>query len=282
MKKILIIVTIGVCLLACKKQTQQPIVKLTKNDEVVMDIADVAYQKGDWAMAKKLYLKAQQVDPKNPLIQYRLANIYYKSEELKKANKLLNNLVETSPKDYKPLRLQGNIYLQQGDIDHAMNNYFKVLSLKPDDGKTLSNLGYALDVSRQHDLAMRCYKKAQANMDGENIALENNLAISKAISGEMPEALSILNRLARKNTAHHDVIVANQEQISYYQKKIDKTRANDFSERQQLKMQLEQHLLPMKNNNALSTQQLEQSLALCGKKQAPQLAANKKNKLSKG
>jgi Flp pilus assembly protein TadD len=91
----------------------------------------------------------------------------------------------------------GRALLSAGDMPGATETLSRAIELNPRDAQSLSALGAALDQQTKHGDAREKYQAALA-ISPDNISIMNNLAMSYALQGKLPEAESTLRDAMEK------------------------------------------------------------------------------------
>ena len=109
------------------------------------------------------------------------------------ATKLLKDGLDQYP-DRIDLRAElGKAQIAMGEASNAVETLAEVTEASPSDWRSLSALGIAYDLLENYSEAQASYWTA-LEVSPKNIAVLNNLALSKALSGELAEGISILEQ----------------------------------------------------------------------------------------
>ena len=103
-----------------------------------------AYEKGDYDQALKKFTDGQLKDPENPEILYDIGNSYYKKGDFDAAGQHYSQALPKAPAELKPKLLYnlGNSAFRQGQLQKAMQNYEAALKLTPRDQQARENLAF--------------------------------------------------------------------------------------------------------------------------------------------
>lgn len=109
------------------------------------------------------------------------------------ATKLLKEALDQYP-DRIDLRAElGKAQIAMGEASNAVETLAGVTEASPSDWRSLSALGIAYDLLENYSQAQASYWAA-LEVSPKNIAVLNNLALSKALAGELAEGISILEQ----------------------------------------------------------------------------------------
>lgn len=89
----------------------------------------------------------------------------------------------------------GAVYLTINQPENAISSFDRALCINPRYAKALNGMGIALDMIGDHRGAQANYQAAM-ELDPANVSYESNFALSLALSGNAPQAVHILERLA--------------------------------------------------------------------------------------
>ena len=102
--------------------------------------ADLLLQ-GDLSQAKKLLLKAIQVDEKNSKAYLLLGVTYTSENDYEKAEEQYEEALKFDPENLKTLTFLSDLFILQGQLDEAAQTYEKILKIRKDDPQIYINLG---------------------------------------------------------------------------------------------------------------------------------------------
>lgn len=113
----------------------------------IFDMLGMSYLKlGKKELAEKYFNKALEIEPRNPIILYRLASIFYQKKDLKKA--FYNDLMSISfskPDLYKQYFLMGLIQKEEGKQKEAIISFEKSYQNNRANHKSLYELAITSD-----------------------------------------------------------------------------------------------------------------------------------------
>jgi len=103
-----------------------------------------AYQQEAYDQAVDKFLQGQLDDPDNPQVLYNLGNAYYKKGDFAAAR---NHYAQALSKAGEGLKAQllynlGNSAFRQGELEEAVKNYKSALQLAPEDSQAKENLAF--------------------------------------------------------------------------------------------------------------------------------------------
>jgi len=112
------------------------------SDKYYVSLARECKDKGDRRQAIKYYEVALKVNPDNIQANYDLGIEYYCLREYEKARDIFERLSIQFPNDYSVVLIEARVYQGLGSIYKAIENYKKVIQLKPDCKMAYKELGY--------------------------------------------------------------------------------------------------------------------------------------------
>ncbi len=154
-----------------------------------LPLGESQYKSGDFKGAIDIYMRALQLDPKNPIISYRLGYAYTQSGMLEEAEKHLQQALATEP-DFSPaLAALGYVYRRRGEkmdegiervtiLNKAEYNLVRALTLSPKlvdaDGESWwGSLGGLYRRREQIDQAIYAYSQASEVTPNSSYAYSN-------------------------------------------------------------------------------------------------------------
>ena len=108
------------------------------------------------------YLKAQQLEPQNPVLSERLAQAYMSLGEMPQAKQAAREALSLDPRRPAALRLLASIAMNERDYPAALESLNKMLALRPNDAWTRVQLGIAYAQTEQPERALDCLQAALA------------------------------------------------------------------------------------------------------------------------
>ncbi len=189
----------------------------------ILQAAVARHRAGDFALAESLYRRAQQGDPRNPIVLGLFGALAIQTGRLQMAVDLLqsaiaedprvsdyhNNLAEAyrglgrfdvaiahyrtaltlSPRDAEARINLGNALQQAGQVETAIAEFRQVIAERPDLPEAHNNLGNALHALARHEEAAENLSRAVA-LRPDYIEAHHNLAIVRIDQGRADEAAS--------------------------------------------------------------------------------------------
>ncbi|HET7151965.1 MAG TPA: tetratricopeptide repeat protein [Candidatus Acidoferrum sp.] len=118
--------------------------------------------KQDARAATSEYLKARQLEPRNPVLSERLAQAYMSLGEMPQAKQAASEALSLDPRRPAALRLLASIAMNERDYPAALESLNKMLALRPNDAWTRVQLGIAYAQTEQPQRALDCLHTALA------------------------------------------------------------------------------------------------------------------------
>ena len=88
---------------------------------------------GNWTQVEKAYLEILEIDPQNPLVDYRMGLLYYGREDYLTAEKYFKKVINFYPFDYDGTLMMAWTELKLGKSREAKVLFQKVLLINPGD-----------------------------------------------------------------------------------------------------------------------------------------------------
>jgi tetratricopeptide (TPR) repeat protein len=154
--------------------------------------------KQDAQAATGEYLKARQLQPRNPVLSERLAQAYMSLGEMPQAKQAASEALSLDPRRPAALRLLASIAMNERDYPAALESLNKMLPLRPNDAWIRVQLGIAYAQTEQPQRALDCLRTAlAAGYPDERGALHGMLA-------------GVLRKLGREQEAQTAAAEANR------------------------------------------------------------------------
>lgn len=259
MNKKIGVVLVSFCLLAACVKTEK---SASHPKNLISQLAEISYEKGDYASAEKFYRQASKTYPEDLSLKHRLAQSYAKQGKRLEAIKAYQQVIDKDPKASLALRHQANLYLSAGRVDDSARNYSKALRLDAKDIKSLNNLGLLLGMTSNPELALRCYKRKSRS--SSSISLRNNFAMTQAILGNTGAALRTLAAIDTKDKQIAETLDYNRKIIGTYHRKLADLNPSDEKKRKKLLQQLAKNLGTPVGKYRLSPGSLDEVSRVCG------------------
>jgi tetratricopeptide (TPR) repeat protein len=185
------------------KVVLEPAISMAGNADLSEDIlaAEELFEAGDFAAALPLYVKAQEDNPTISAISYRIADCMIGTDDYAGALELMKPILEENPNSRTALRLVGDAAFKSGDYQAAFDAYDVMAELAETDAGAWANLGEICFMVDQYPRAVVAFGKA-IEFNPEFYDGYVKLAVVMQVTGDMPGALAVLNKL--KETAPED------------------------------------------------------------------------------
>jgi len=117
------------------------------------------FEKENYTLAKDYFIRALELDEKNPGAHFGLANCLYAAKDLAGAAEEYRATLETDPANIRALNNLGGLLLQKGDAAGALKYFRKVVELAPDAvPEVYINEGIACEKTGDRAGAVRSYE----------------------------------------------------------------------------------------------------------------------------
>ena len=161
----------------------------------LMRIGEAARGGGDLVNALGVYRRASERDPLNPAPLVAAGDVLLEMGSANEAIMSYNNALLRGSDNLPALLGLTKAYLKTGKPALAMEPLSKAYALNPDDPKVLLLLGVTKDLSGEHQEAQAWYRRGLEFAPGDS-ALTVDLALSLALSGDYPGAITVLQPIA--------------------------------------------------------------------------------------
>jgi tetratricopeptide (TPR) repeat protein len=166
------------------------------NADKLTTLGTIYGQHGDLQAALKPLLRAAEIEPQAPQMQYNLALTYFQLNQFENARKPLEPAIKRWP-DLFPLNsLYGAVLMKLGDLDAAYTALQHARWLNPDDGPTLQmlyattyDLGQRDQHARRYSEALRYFAEAAA-LRPDQAAPHKRMAETYTLTGRAVDAKS--------------------------------------------------------------------------------------------
>ncbi|MBI5456149.1 tetratricopeptide repeat protein [Candidatus Kaiserbacteria bacterium] len=180
-------------------------VEIDKNDYQNWLTLAILYQQlagagisGAYEQAKNAFAKAQEENPTNPLLAFRLAQLEAVEGNREVALKNLNDAVTMKPDFAAAYFLASQLFAQGSQLQEAIQSAATAAQLVPDDPLAWYNLGTMLYAAGRYPESASAFAQAVSlNNDYSNALFMQALALNQSGDGE--HALSLLMRVAELN-----------------------------------------------------------------------------------
>jgi Flp pilus assembly protein TadD len=163
--------------------------------DALMRIGAAARNGGDLPNAVGVYRRASGLDPLNPAPLVAAGDVLLEMGSVNEAIVAYNNALLRGGENPPALLGLAKAYLKSGKPALALEPLSKAYALNPGDPKVLLLLGVTKDLSGEHQEAQAWYRRGLELAPGDS-ALTVDLALSLALSGDYPRAITMLQPIA--------------------------------------------------------------------------------------
>ena len=178
-----------VALAACQDPTATYVNRSV--DTSLLQAATHSEESGGWLAAVATYRPLYERRPDDPVAAAGLIRALRNTGQLTEALRIANEAEPKFPQDARVIGELGKAQLASRDIPGALKTLQKAASLPNADWTIYSAIGIAHDLAGQNEAAQRAYAKA-LEMSPNNPTVQNNLALSLALSGNIDRAIANL------------------------------------------------------------------------------------------
>lgn len=176
-------------LAACQDPTTNAVNRSV--DTSLLQAATQAEQSGGWLAAVATYRSLYERRPDDAAAAAGLVRALRNSGQLAEALRIANEAAPKFPQDARVQGELGKALLASRDVPGALKTLQAASGLENADWTIHSAIGVAHDLAGQHDSAQQAYARALA-MSPDNPTVQNNLALSLALSGNIDGAIAKL------------------------------------------------------------------------------------------
>jgi len=167
------------------------------NTDALLQLGDIARDRGDYAAAQDLYERVLSLQPKSGAVANRIAYLAIQTGQYDEAFALLAQFPDVSKDAGYYLNLA--IYFSRtGQLDRAAAMYRHVLDLEPHNPVAWTNLGNVYRRSARPAPAEACYARA-LSLEPNYYLAHYNLALLQAERGQLDLARDSLNTVLAVN-----------------------------------------------------------------------------------
>ena len=171
------------------------------------DLGENFLARNENSKALEQFLKAEEIYPEDPYLQYDLALTYDRKGLLDKAEHHLKEAIALKPDYSDAYNYLGVIYFRQGKVNQAITAYNKALEnllyTKPQDAHYHLGIAY---------MSLKEYQKAKAHLE-EAIRLVPDFVAAYTILGEVYEGLG---QYSKARYSYEKALKINPEYIDAY------------------------------------------------------------------
>jgi Flp pilus assembly protein TadD len=176
-------------LAACQDPTTSYVNKSV--DTSLLQAAAHAEETGGWLAAVASYRSLHERRPEDPVAAAGLIRALRNAGHLPEALRVANEAASKFPKDASVVGERGKVLLATHDVPGALKVLQEAAGLPGADWTIHSAMGVAHDLAGQHDAAQHAYDRA-LELSPDNLAVQNNLALSLALAGDIDAAIAKL------------------------------------------------------------------------------------------
>lgn len=138
-----------------------------------------------------LFVKASQLDPKNPTILYNLGGVYLSQGNIPKALEAINRCVALRPEDLSILHRLGEVHFAAENFADAAEVFERIAEKDSHFNEVLFHLGTVYAMQQRWDDAEKVLRRA-VKISPDQSSLETNLANVLIMKKQYAEAAKIL------------------------------------------------------------------------------------------
>ncbi|MGC8976530.1 MAG: tetratricopeptide repeat protein [Candidatus Ratteibacteria bacterium] len=175
-----------------------------ENYEAYTELGELYYLKGEFEKSKKFLKRSMELNQEYPKTYYILSKIYIIENNVEKLNECVDKLSQLVPDDFYPYYLKGMICKLIGNYEEANKNFNKSLSILKNkkDFNSLLNLGILYRESGKIDKAINLFYKLK-ELNPENLEILNEIGICYALKGDKEKAKKIWEEILKKNPEYY-------------------------------------------------------------------------------
>jgi Flp pilus assembly protein TadD len=197
---LLLLVTLAACQSGSATREQEKELAANRGD-VLIRLGDTERVSGNCSAAQDFYEKALASHGDGVEGHIGLGECLMSAGSLDGAEREFRVALTLGPHQASPRFGLGRVYLQRGDAAAAVGLADDAVSAGEPTGQIYDMKGVALDLLGRHGEAQTAYRSGLALLPKDR-GLRNNLALSLAMSGKLPEAVSMLRSLANEPSAN--------------------------------------------------------------------------------
>lgn len=166
----------------------------------ILRVAETTRRGGDLVSAAGLYRRAHDMAPERAAPLIALGDTLAALGSFPDAAQAYALAIEREPANAEMRYGYGRTLMAMNRPQEAAEQFRAAIAAAPKDGRAFNGLGVALDQTGDHSAAQRAY------MDGMEVApdhpgLENNLAFSMLLAGNIADAVARFEQIARRPQA---------------------------------------------------------------------------------
>jgi len=162
-------------LAAAKRDIDSAFARSTNDFDLLLLRGDIYYRLNGTRVARDSWIRAAELNPKDPLSRNRLAELFLAVRDYLKALKYVNEVLELDASSGEALFLKGYIYLELEDTTNAVRFIAQSIDANPDYFEAYDLLG-VISASRGESAAVDFYQKA-AELQPQNSMIQYKLGL---------------------------------------------------------------------------------------------------------
>jgi Flp pilus assembly protein TadD len=189
MRQFRLVVLLALALGACQDPAKNYVAQSV--DTSLMQAATHAENSGGWLAAVATYRSLYERRPDDPAVAASLVRALRNTGQVQEAVRIAAEAAPKFPQEPRILGEHGKALLAARDLPGALRTLQAASELPGADWTIHSAMGVAYDLGGQHEAAQRAYAKA-LELSPDNLTVQNNLALSLALSGNIDAAIAKL------------------------------------------------------------------------------------------
>jgi Flp pilus assembly protein TadD len=155
--------------------------------ETLSSLGDVYARSNHFVEAENYYSKAQDIEPDKLNLRMKIADAQVQQGKYIEAIHSYRQIISLDPKNDNARYSLARVSMLRGDMNTAYIQYSYLLQQNRKNTRALNGMGVLLDNLSKNHLAQSCYRKG-LSYTSQDAALQNNLGVSFALSGNLKEA----------------------------------------------------------------------------------------------
>ena len=191
---------------AARVEFEKALVLDPNNAEALINLGEIAEQRGDAAEAQRLASRALSVDPNSPAAMGQLAELAGKRGELDEAIRLFEQALALNDSDTRILVGLGDAQRRAGRYAEAEQAFRRILELEPDSFTARFNLAATASDQGRDDEARGLYEESLSLQPRHSLAASahNNLAGICLARGDREAAIAHFEQAAALEPDHFE------------------------------------------------------------------------------
>jgi protein O-mannosyl-transferase len=152
-----------------------------------LSLGQALYYKGKLDGAKRLFLRALEINPENSEAYNNLGLVYHRDGNLEEAIAHYRKALKFNPYNVEMYNNLGNVLRSRGEIEEAVKAFTRALEINPNSAETYNNLGFTLYSEGKVEEAVAEYQRA-LKIDPGIALIYNNLGTALGRLGKTEES----------------------------------------------------------------------------------------------